>query len=107
MPMVKIKDVNALLDNKLIFDQLVKKTKQNKKRMKSMFKCQETMIIQPETKQIISTGKNHYKPIGIDLSRRTNTSSPQKINFIGKLEEDNDATMFFITEKQQKSFLNF
>ena len=27
MPLVKIKDVNVLLDNKLIFDQLVKKKK--------------------------------------------------------------------------------
>ena len=50
MPLVKIKDVNALLDKKLIFDQLVKKKKTSKKRMKNMLKCQETIIIQPETK---------------------------------------------------------
>ena len=31
---------------------------------------------------------------------------PQQINFIGKLEEDNAATMFFIAKKQQKSILN-
>ena len=32
---------------------------------------------------------------------------PQQINFTGKLEEDDDATMFFITEKQKKAILNF
>ena len=37
--------------------------------------------------------------IGINLSRQTNKNIPQKINFIGKLEEDDGATMFFIAEK--------
>ena len=32
--------------------------------------------------------RNYYKLIGIDLSRQTNTNIPQRINFIGKLEED-------------------
>ena len=31
----------------------------------------------------------------------------QQIGFAGKLEEDDGATMFFITEKQQKMILNF
>ena len=42
----------------------------------------------------------HQKLIGIDLSRQKNTRIPQQINFIGKLEEDNGTTMFFIAEKQ-------
>ena len=29
---------------------------------------------------------------------------PQQINFTGKLEEDDGATMFFIAERQQKQF---
>ena len=45
--------------------------------------------------------QNYYKLIGIDLSRQTNTNLPQQINFTGKLDEDNGATMFFIAEKQQ------
>ena len=32
---------------------------------------------------------------------------PRQINFTGKLEEDNGATMFFIAEKQQTTILNF
>ena len=50
--------------------------------------------------------QKYYKLIDIDLSRKTNASIPQQINFIGKLEEDDGAT-FFIAEKQQKTILNF
>ena len=45
--------------------------------------------------------------IGIDLSRQANTRILQQIDFVGKLEEDDGATMFFIAEKQQKTILNF
>ena len=48
--------------------------------------------------------QNYYKLIGIDISRPTNTTVPQEINFIGKLEEEDGATMFFIEERQQKLF---
>ena len=41
------------------------------------------------------------------MSRQTNMSIPQQINFTGKVEEDDDAAMFFIAEKQQKAILNF
>ena len=51
--------------------------------------------------------QNFYKLICIDLSRQANTSVSKNINFTGKLEENNDATMFFIAEKQQKTILNF
>ena len=49
--------------------------------------------------------QKHYKRIGMDLSRWTNTAIPQQINLTGKLE-DHDATKFFIREKQQKTILN-
>ena len=41
--------------------------------------------------------QNYYKLIGIDLSRQTNTTIPQQINFTGKLNEDDGATTIFIT----------
>ena len=50
--------------------------------------------------------QNYYKLIGIDLKRQTNTSIPQQINFVAKLEKDDGATMFLIAEKQQKTILN-
>ena len=54
----------------------------------------------------VSYHQNYYKLINRDLSRQTNTSIPQKFNFVGKIEEDDVATMFFIAEKQDKKVLN-
>ena len=51
--------------------------------------------------------QNHYKRIVIDLSRQTNTSIPQQINFTEKSKGDNGKTLFFIVEKQQKTTLFF
>ena len=51
--------------------------------------------------------QNYYKIIGIDLSRQTNTSITQEINFKENLEKDDGVTMFFIDERQQKTFLKF
>ena len=40
--------------------------------------------------------KKHYKLIAIDLSKQTTLKDSQQINFIGKIEEqDNGVTMFF------------
>ena len=47
-----------------------------------------------------SNHQNYYKLIGIDLSRQANTSILQQILFAGNLEDD-DATMFFVSEKHQ------
>ena len=53
-----------------------------------------------------SNHQNHYKLIHTGLSRQINMTNPQQINFIGKLEE-NIARMLPISEKQQKTILNF
>ena len=47
-----------------------------------------------------------YKLSGIDLLRQANSSIPQQINFAGKLEGEDGATIFFVSEKQQKAILN-
>ena len=46
MPLIETKNFDALIDNKPFFYQPVKK---DKKRMKSLLKCQEMMAIQQET----------------------------------------------------------
>ena len=51
--------------------------------------------------------KKHCKLIAIDLSKQTKLKDPQQINFIGKLDEDNGATMFFIIEKSEETTFNF
>ena len=53
---------------------------------------------------------NHYKLISKGLSKQIeieNSGLKQQINFIGKLEEDNGATMFFIIEKSRETIFNF
>ena len=49
----------------------------------------------------------YYKLIGIDKSTQTNTSIPQQISFVGKLDKDDNATMQFVSEMQQKTILHF
>ena len=46
--------------------------------------------------------QKYEKLTDVDLSRQTNTSIPQQMNFEGKLEERYGATMFFIAKKQKK-----
>ena len=46
--------------------------------------------------------QSYHKLIGTDLTRQTNTTVPQKVNFQEKLEENDGATIFSIAEKPQK-----
>ena len=41
------------------------------------------------------------------MSKQTKSKDPQQINFIGKLDKDNGATMFFIIEKPEETTFNF
>ena len=52
----------------------------------------------------------HYKLTAIYLSKHIELKNPdlmQQINFIGKLEEDNGATKFFIIEKSEETTSDF
>ena len=49
--------------------------------------------------------QNNYKFIGIDLSRQTNTTIPQKTNFLEELEESNGEVM--VKQKSNYSKLSF
>ena len=53
----------------------------------------------------------HYKLIAIDLSKEIELENPdlkKQIDFIGRLERNGKATMFFIIEKsKKKKLLNF
>ena len=47
----------------------------------------------------------HYKLIERDLSKQIELENPdlkQKINFIGRLERNEGATMFFVIEKKKE-----
>ena len=66
--------------------------------------CQETMIIQQEIYQNFGASKIFIKLMVKIVSRETNVTISQQINFTGKLEEDDCATMAFIAEKYKKQF---
>ena len=52
--------------------------------------------------------KENYKLIAIDLSKQTKIKDAQQINFIAKIErQDNGVTMFFIIEKSEKATIEF
>ena len=54
--------------------------------------------------------KEHYKLIAIDLSKQIeseNKDIKQQINFIGNLDRDDGAVMFFIIEKSEETILEF
>ena len=52
--------------------------------------------------------KENYRLFAIDVSKQTMLKDPQQINFIGKLEgQNNGATMFFIIEKSEETSLEF
>lgn len=74
--------------------------------MKKLSRCLETMTLQQEIyySWIVCTIKNI---IDIVLSRQRNTTFFQQIKFMGELEEDNGATIIFISEKQRKMIRNY
>ena len=90
MPLAEIKDFNSLINNKPFFDQPVKNKQEAYEKLIEMSRNDD-----------YTTGnlldylyhQKYYKLIGIDISRQTNTSIPQQINFVEKLEEDDGATL--------------
>ena len=80
--------------------------------MKNLLKYQETMIIKEELYQVACIIKIFINSVGQiyqdkQILIQANTIA-QQINFTGKLEENDGATVFFIiAEKQQKTILNF
>ena len=52
--------------------------------------------------------KENYRLIAMDLRKQTKLNDPQQINFIGKIEEQNNGvTVYFIIEKSEESTFNF
>ena len=104
MALVEIRDFNALIANKPFFDQPVKNKQEAHEELIEMSRNDNYTA---ENLLVFSYHQNYHKLIGIDLSRQTKRSIPQQINFVGKLQEDDGATMFFIYEKQHKTILKF
>ena len=102
---VQIKDFNVLIDGKSFFDLLIKNVEEAYEKIIDMSNNNNYM-----TGNLLDFTyyKENYKLIAIDLSKQTKIKDPQQINFIGKIEEQNNGvTMFFITEKSEETAFEF
>ena len=72
----EIKYFNVLIKNKSFFEQL------NKKKISVWITCWKTMTFQEETYCLYH--QKYYKLICIGISRQTNWTIQQKVNFMGK-----------------------
>ena len=96
VPNVEIKDFNVLIDEKSFFDLPVKIEEEAYEKTMDMSNNND-----------YTTGnlldfvyfKENYRLSAIDLSKQNRLKDLQQINFVGKLDEPNGATMFFIIEK--------
>ena len=97
-----VKYFNALINNKPFFDQPVKSKQEAYEKLIEMSRNNDSAMGNVSDYLY----QKYCRGIGIDLSRQANMTIPQQINFVGKLKE-NDATIFFVAEKQQKTIVNF
>ena len=74
---------NALIDNKSFFYQPVKNKQEAYEKLIEVSGNDDYIL---ENLLDYLYHQNNYKLIGIDLSRQTNASIPQQINFVGILE---------------------
>ena len=104
VPKVQIKDFNVLINGKSFFDLPVKTEEE------AYEKITETSNNDCTTGNLLDFAyyKENYKLIAIDLSKQTKLKDPEQINFIGKIEgQNNGVTMFFIIEKSEETTFKF
>ena len=102
LPNIRIKDFNVLIDGKSFFDLPVKNEEEAYEK-----------IIDMSNNNDYTTGnlldfayfKENYRLIAIDLSKQTELKDPQQINFIGKLECQQQCLS--LLKNQKKLLLNF
>ena len=104
VPNVEITDFNVLIDGKRFFDLPVKN---DEEAYEKMHMSNNNGYI---TDNLIDFAyfKENYKLIAIDLSKLTKLKDAQKVNFIGKLENQaHGATRFFIIKKLEETTFSF
>ena len=104
VPKVQIKDFNVLIKGKSFFDLPVKNEEETYEKIIDISNNNYT------TGNLLDFVyyRENYKLIAIDVSKQTKLKDPQQINFIGKIEgQDNGVTMFFITERSEETTFEF
>ena len=102
---VQIKDFNVLIDGKSFFDLSIKNDEEPYEKIIDMSNNNNYM-----NGNLLDFAyyKENYKLIAIDLSKQTKIKDPQQINFIGKIEEENNGvTIFFVIEKSEETTFGF
>ena len=104
VPNVEIKDSKVLIGKKRFFDLPVKNEEEA---YEKIIKMNNNNDYKTGNLLDVTYFKENYKLIAIDLSKQTELKDPQQISFIGKLDEANGATMFFIIETSEETTFNF
>ena len=108
MPSVEIKDYNALIDGNAFFELLIKNIEETYEKIIQI--TDHSGYYTRVNLLDYEYFKEHYKLIAIDLSKQIeleNKDIKQQINFIGNLDRDNGAAMFFIIAKSEETIIEF
>ena len=108
MPSVEIKDYNVLIDGNAFFELPVKNLEETYEKITQI--TDHSGYYTRGNLLDYEYFKEHYKLIAIDLSKQIeleNKDIKQQINFIGNLERDDRAVMFFIIEKSEETIIEF
>ena len=102
VPKVEIKDFNVLINRKIFFDIPIKNNEETYEQIIEMGRNNDYTTDNLLDYEHFS---KHCKFIAIDLSKQIELENPdlnQQVNFVGRLERNQGATMFFIIEKSEK-----
>ena len=108
LPSVEIKDYNVLIDGNAFFELTIKNIEETYEKIVQI--TDHSGYYTRENLLDYEYFKEHYKLITIDLSKQIeleNKDIKQQINFIGNLEHDDGAVMFFIIEKSEETIIEF
>ena len=108
VPNVEIKNYNVLIDGNPFFELPAKNIEETYEKILHI--SDDNGYFTRGNLLDFNYFKEHYKMIAIDLSKQIvleNKDTKQQINFIGSLDRDEGATMFFIIEKQEETVIEF
>ena len=106
-PNVQIKDTDVLIDGKSFFDMPLKNSEETYEKIIEIRRNNDCTSGNLLDYEYFSKG---YRLIAIDLNKQIeleNSDLKQQINFIGRLERNQRATMFFIIEKSEETTFEF
>ena len=102
---IQIKDYNVLIDGKSFFNLPVKNEEEAYEKIIKM-----SNNVDYTTGNLLDFAyfKENSRLIATDLSKQTKINDPKQINFIGKIEnENNGETIFFIIQRTEKTTFEF